>query len=275
MQTLGFAKGHATHNDFVILEDRENLNPLSDVTVRWLCDRRAGIGGDGLLRAVSSELIPGWQGDRSLWFMDYRNADGSVAEMCGNGLRLFVRYLLDQGLIDSTPVRVATRAGLREAWPSPDGCIKVSMGPATVAEQPTWIELQYRRYRATTVDVGNPHAVVRLDDLDELKALDLTASPAFDPAVYPAGVNVEFTVETREDELQMRVFERGVGETQSCGTGVVAAAAAQLHGRGRTTGAMTVAVPGGRLNVDIDRDQAYLTGPAVVVAHGHVRIPDL
>ncbi|WP_341728404.1 diaminopimelate epimerase [Brooklawnia sp.] len=275
MQTLGFAKGHATHNDFVILLDREAMTSVSAQTVRWLCDRRAGIGGDGLLRAVRSELIPEWHGDPSLWFMDYRNADGSIAEMCGNGLRLFVRYLIDQGLVDTEPVQVATRAGLREAWPYPDGRIKVSMGQAVVAEQPTWVEADGHRYTATMVDVGNPHAVVRLDDIEALKTLDLTIAPIYDPADYPAGVNVEFIVPTSENELAMRVFERGVGETQSCGTGVVASAAAQLDRLGAQATGMAVTVPGGTLKVDFDAEQAYLTGPAVVVAHGRVNLPKL
>ena len=273
MQTLSFAKGHATHNDFVILVDREAMTPLSADTVRWLCDRRGGIGADGVLRAVRSELIPEWQGKPDLWFMDYRNADGSIAEMCGNGLRLFVRYLLDQGLVDAEPVEIATRAGLRKAWACLDGRIKVSMGRVRVAEQPTWIESNGRRYDATTVDVGNPHAGVRLDDVEQLRALDLSVAPTFDQAVYPAGVNVEFVVPVAENALQMRVFERGVGETQSCGTGVVASAAAQLHSLGRQTGSLTVTVPGGALKVDVDDDQAYLTGPAVVVAQGSVTLP--
>ncbi|WIY83650.1 diaminopimelate epimerase [Propionimicrobium sp. PCR01-08-3] len=274
MQTLSFAKGHATRNDFVILVDRENMMPVDDRTVRWLCDRRGGIGADGVLRAVRAEHIPEWQGDPGLWFMDYRNADGSVAEMCGNGLRLFVRYLLDEGLLGTDAIRIATRAGLREAWPYPDRRIKVSMGTATISAEQTWIESADRRYRADIVQVGNPHAVVHLDDRAELGALDLLTAPTFDPAVYPSGVNIEFIVPAADDQVAMRVFERGVGETQSCGTGVIASAVSHLRNQGKPAGVVTVTVPGGPLRAEISPEQAYLSGPAVVVAQGRVILPD-
>lgn len=270
---MNFAKGHATLNDFVILTDRDNMTPLSADEVRWLCDRRAGIGADGLLRAVKSEFVTDWSGDDGLWFMDYRNADGSIAEMCGNGLRLFVRHLLDQGLIDQSPVSIATRAGLRSAQTLPDGQIRLGMGQAVVASQLTWIALDAQRQPAITVDVGNPHAVVFLADQAELVDLDLSRSPQYDPAVYPAGVNVEFVVARGDDELQLRVYERGVGETMSCGTGVVGAAAAHLHRQGRDSGVVNVTVPGGRLQVEVTLEQAYLSGPAMVVAHGSVVLP--
>ena len=98
MRRWSFTKGHGTENDFVLILDREAMLDIGPAEVRFLCDRRAGIGGDGLLRAVLAKHIDGWQGDGSLWFMDYRNADGSVAEMCGNGARVFARFLADQGL---------------------------------------------------------------------------------------------------------------------------------------------------------------------------------
>lgn len=274
MHTLNFAKGHGTLNDFVIVLDRDNLCPLDAGTVRFLCDRRAGIGGDGLLRAVEARFIPEWEGESSLWFMDYRNADGSIAEMCGNGLRVFVRFLLEQDLVDHTPVRIATRAGARTAWAHTDGRVTVTLGKTTVNLRRTWIKHDGRDYQATTVDVGNPHAVVVLDDKTELAALDLSRPPTFDPEVYPRGVNVEFIFATGDDALEMRVHERGVGETMSCGTGVVAAAAVQLARLGQVTGKVRVSVPGGDLQVEITGEQALLCGPAVVVAHGSVVLPD-
>lgn len=273
MQTINFAKGHGTCNDFVILVDRENLLDLSDEQVQWLCDRRAGIGGDGLLRAVKLEPNAEEGRDRSLWFMDYRNADGSIAEMCGNGLRVFVQHLLQSDLVDTSPIKVLTRAGLRDARRERNGWITVGMGPAIVAQQRTWIEHQARRYPAVTVDVGNPHAVVILDNTDDLAGLDLTTQPGFDPAVYPSGVNVEFVVATAPHELRMRVHERGVGETQSCGTGVVAAVAAHSALTGELPTVTSVHVPGGELHVSIGEDQAHLSGPAVIVAHGTVSLP--
>lgn len=273
MQTLNFAKGHGTLNDFVILTDRDDLVRLDAATVAWLCDRRAGIGGDGLLRAVRAGLIEGWTGDPGLWFMDYRNADGSIAEMCGNGLRVFVRYLDEQGLIAAgTPVQIATRAGLRTGQVLPDGTVRVSMGRVSLAPQPTWIRHGGRTFEATTVDVGNPHAVVWLPSLEELSALDLSHAPEFDPLVYPAGVNVEFAV-ADDDRVHMRVHERGVGETMSCGTGVVATAAAHSVRSPEHPTTVVVQVPGGVLTVDL-ADEAHLTGPGVVVAHGAVQVPD-
>ena len=273
MTTLNFAKGHGTLNDFVLVLDADDHHPLDAETVRWLCDRRAGIGGDGLLRAVKAASVPEWDGDPALWFMDYRNADGSIAEMCGNGLRVFVRHLLEIGLVAPGPVQVATRAGLRTAWPQPDGRITVDVGRATVVDQPTWVEIAGRRCRAITVDVGNPHAVVVLADQLALAGLDLSRQPGFDSQVYPSGTNIEFVVPRDDHDLQMRVHERGVGETMSCGTGVVAAAAANLAGLGQPTGTVHVSVPGGDLNVEQTQERAYLTGPAVVVAHGSVVLP--
>ena len=273
MTTLNFAKGHGTLNDFVLVLDADDHHPLDAETVRWLCDRRAGIGGDGLLRAVKAASVPEWDGDPALWFMDYRNADGSIAEMCGNGLRVFVRHLLELGLVAPGAVQIATRAGLRTAWPQPDGRITVDVGRATVVDQPTWVEIAGRRCRAITVDVGNPHAVVVLADQLALAGLDLSRQPGFDSQVYPSGTNIEFVVPRSDHDLQMRVHERGVGETMSCGTGVVAAAAAHLAGLGQPTGTVHVSVPGGDLNVEQTQERAYLTGPAVVVAHGSVVLP--
>lgn len=273
MTTLNFAKGHGTLNDFVLVVDADDHHPLDAETVRWLCDRRAGIGGDGLLRAVKAASVPEWDGDPALWFMDYRNADGSIAEMCGNGLRVFVRHLLELGLVAPGAVQIATRAGLRTAWPQPDGRITVDVGRATVVDQPTWVDIAGRRCRAITVDVGNPHAVVVLADQLALAGLDLSRQPGFDSQVYPSGTNIEFVVPRDDHDLQMRVHERGVGETMSCGTGVVAAAAAHLAGLGQPTGTVHVSVPGGDLNVEQTQERAYLTGPAVVVAHGSVVLP--
>src|SRR6476660_1756746 len=109
MRRWSFAKGHGTHNDFVILLDHESMLEVGPSEVRYICDRRGGIGADGLLRAVLAKHIDDWTGDGALWFMDYRNADGSIAEMCGNGLRVFVRFLLDQGLVNGPVVKIATR----------------------------------------------------------------------------------------------------------------------------------------------------------------------
>jgi diaminopimelate epimerase len=268
-----FSKGHGTQNDFVVLLDRENVLDPSDDEVRWLCDRRAGIGGDGLLRVVLARHIPEWDGDPGLWFMDYRNADGSVAQMCGNGIRVFVRYLLDEGLATGPDVDVATRAGLKPASVLPDGRVRVGMGAVSVGEGRVRVTTaDGAAYDATPVDVGNPHAV---SFGTRLGALDLTTAPAWEPAAaFPEGVNLEFVEPVGERHVAMRVFERGVGETRSCGTGTVAAAAASRARTGAGDGTWTVDVPGGRVEVELTGGEAYLTGPAVLVAHGEVTLPN-
>ena len=273
MRRWRFSKGHGTQNDFVVLLDRENLLDPSPDDVRWLCDRRAGIGGDGLLRVVSARHVPEWDGDPGLWFMDYRNADGSIAQMCGNGVRVFVRYLLDEGLASGPDVDVATRAGLKPATVLVDGRVRVGMGTVgvdggTVRVTPAGGE----PLDATPVDVGNPHAVSFTTGVGEL---DLTRAPVWAPeGSFPEGVNLEFVEPRGERHVAMRVFERGVGETRSCGTGTVAVAAADRARTGAADGTWTVDVPGGQVEVELVGDQAWLTGPAVLVAHGEVSLPN-
>jgi diaminopimelate epimerase len=266
---LDFAKGHGTRNDFVLFADPDNLFELTDAQVAFLCDRRGGIGGDGILRAVRCARMPGWEAEDERWFMDYRNADGSIAEMCGNGLRVFLRYLDEEGLVLGNEVTVATRAGLRTGRYLPDGRVAVTMGPARLGDEVV-VGLGGSRWPATAVDVGNPHAVCVVDAaaLDEL---DLAhQAPAWEPAdAFPNGVNVEFVVRTAPGRIRLRVHERGVGETESCGTGVVAAAAAM-----RDLDTYTVDVPGGTLEVDLGGEEAVLVGPAVIVARGTCTLPD-
>jgi diaminopimelate epimerase len=275
MRRWSFSKGHGTENDFVLLLDRESMLDIGPAEVRYLCDRRAGIGGDGLLRAVLAKHIDDWDGDGSLWFMDYRNADGSVAEMCGNGARVFARFLADQGLANGPRVPIATRSGLRETTLLPDGRVRVTMGPVTVGDGSVSVSVgSDDPVTATPVSVGNPHAVSFVDDLERL---DLTSAPRWAPAdAFPDGVNVEFVREIGPEHLALRVFERGVGETRSCGTGTVAAAAAARSRAGRTEdGPVTyrVDVPGGTVEVTLADGEASLVGPAVLVAHGEVSVP--
>lgn len=252
-------KGHGTENDFVVLPDLDAVLSLSPSLVRALCDRRAGIGADGVLRVVRTELATEpdvrAQADRAQFFMDYHNADGSIAEMCGNGVRVFARYLHEAGLI-ADAADIATRGGTRTVSITDDQ-ITVGMGVATRRpEQP----LVAGRYRAVAFDLPNPHVVVELASIDELAALDLTQPPLVQPAL-PDGQNVEFFVRRGPGQLQMRVHERGVGETRSCGTGICAVAAAAGDQDWQ------IRVPGGECRVERAGDGGLnLIGPAVLVA---------
>ena len=253
-----FHKGHGTENDFVLLPDPDGSvhGDLSADRVRALCDRRAGIGGDGVLRAVR-------RGDR--WFMDYRNADGSVSEMCGNGIRVFARYLLDhEGA--STPLEVDSCDGVKTITGDGDD-LTVDMGSPEVFSATT-VSVDGVTHPALHVSMGNPHAVAFVDSLDA--AGTLLEEPGFDRSVYPEGVNVEFVVRRSAHHVAMRVHERGSGETRSCGTGacavMVAAALADDAPRGT---AYRVDVPGGSLEITwTEGDRILMTGPAVLVAEG-------
>jgi diaminopimelate epimerase len=275
MRRWSFTKGHGTENDFVVLLDRENVLDLAPEDVRFLCDRHAGIGADGVLRAVLARHVPEWSGPTGVWFMDYRNADGSLAQMCGNGVRVFVRYLLEEGLATGPVVDVATRDGLKQATVLPDRRVRVAMGPVRVEPGPVRVRTADGEvFDAVPADVGNPHAVSFCPDPG---VLDLTRPPTWEPAeAFPEGVNLEFVGSLGERQVRMRVFERGVGETRSCGTGTVAVAAAAQARVGVVSAPVTwrVAVPGGQVEVELTPDQAYLTGPAVLVAHGTVTLPN-
>ncbi|PRY02664.1 diaminopimelate epimerase [Allonocardiopsis opalescens] len=267
---MRFAKGHGTQNDFVILPDPDGRLDLAPGLVAALCDRHAGIGADGVLRVVRTKALGGALPDgaeEAEWFMDYRNADGSVAEMCGNGVRVFARYLAQAGLVAAPVFPVATRAGVRTVEMGADGAITVDMGAARVLGEGT-AEIAGRPYRGLRVSVGNPHLACEVDG--PIEALDLGRAPAVDPAVFPDGVNVELYRRDGADRLRMRVHERGSGETRSCGTGIVAVARAAAHASGREDGTWQVTVPGGELTVRLDGGRALLTGPAVVVAHGEL-----
>lgn len=260
-----FVKGHGTENDFVLLPDRDGSLQITPEQVRALCDRRAGLGADGIIR-----VAPDPEG-RAPYFMDYRNADGSLAEMCGNGARVFARFLVAAGWAAPGTLRFATRGGVRTAELGSEGDVTVDMGPVRLGVRST-ARVGALRVDGLAVDVGNPHlACVTEHDID---GLDLTRTPEFDPAVFPAGVNIEF-IEGLDggpgrDQIRMRVHERGSGETRSCGTGTVAAAAAYLDLSGRRDGEVTVGVPGGQVVVRLAGGGATLTGPAVLVAGGTV-----
>ncbi|WP_073482657.1 diaminopimelate epimerase [Streptoalloteichus hindustanus] len=269
MRGVEFVKGHGTENDFVVLPDPEGVLELTDRRVRALCDRRRGLGADGVLRVVRAAHVEDAPStvDPSGWFMDYRNADGSVVEMCGNGVRVFATYLVSAGLAEAGEVVVGTRSGPRPTRVRADGVVTVGMGPATVTGRST-ANLGGTSFPGFAVDVGNPHLACLTDfPVDEF---DLTTQPAYDTSVFPKGVNVELVNTVDAGTLRMRVHERGVGETRSCGTGTVAVVAAALHAEGQRAGRRTVHVPGGTVQVEITEDGSTLTGPAVLVARGEL-----
>ncbi|MGC5007535.1 diaminopimelate epimerase [Streptomyces sp. NBC_00353] len=275
---IAFLKGHGTENDFVIVPDPDNAVDLPASVVARLCDRRAGIGGDGLLHVVRSAAHPEARAmaGEAEWFMDYRNADGSIAEMCGNGVRVFAHYLQRAGLVEEGDLAVATRGGVKKVHIAKGGDITVSMGRALLPGAGVTVTVDGRSWDARNVNMGNPHAVAFVDDLAH--AGELRSVPPFTPAaVYPDGVNIEFVVDRGPRHVAMRVHERGSGETRSCGTGAcaVAVAAARRDGVDPTqTGTpvtYTVDLPGGTLVITEQPDgEIEMTGAAVIVAEGMI-----
>ncbi|MFG3371283.1 diaminopimelate epimerase [Streptomyces sp. NPDC090032] len=275
---IAFLKGHGTENDFVIVPDPENALELPPTAVAALCDRRAGIGGDGLLHVVRSAAHPDARhlAAEAEWFMDYRNGDGSIAEMCGNGVRVFAHYLQRAGHVGEGDLAVATRGGVKSVHIDKEGDITVGMGKALLPEGDVTVTVDDHSWPARNVNMGNPHAVAFVDDLTQ--AGTLFAAPPFTPATaYPDGVNVEFVVDRGPRHVAMRVHERGVGETRSCGTGACAVAVAAARRDGLDPAATgspvtyTVDLPGGRLVITERADgEIEMTGPAVIVAAGEI-----
>jgi diaminopimelate epimerase len=293
---LKFSKGHGTGNDFVLLADPNGALSVTPEQVAALCDRHRGLGGDGLIRAVPSRLLP--EGEMLLtehpeaeWFMDYRNGDGSLSEMCGNGVRVFVHFLVAEGLVElpaGESLTIGTRGGVKTVVRTAAG-YAVDMGPwefifpgeaaARAVDSLVSAEGLEVARPALSVSMGNPHTIVALAELAELEATALFTAPLVDPTP-PHGTNVEFVVPSEPlvdggvGTITMRVHERGVGETQSCGTGACAAAVAIRHWAGQgAPDAWNVRVPGGVVGVkfflDTDgKEHVELSGPAAIVASG-------
>lgn len=277
--TISFAKGHATENDFIIIPDECGTIDLTPERVVALCDRHAGLGADGVLRVVRSGqggFAADYDLDPDMWFMDYRNADGSLAEMCGNGVRLFAHWLRSRNLVDSDSFTIGTRAGVRGIsiveCSDTAAVVRVDMGPAEVTGLST-CTMSGHTFAGIGVDMGNPHLACVIPGLSriDLATFPLQA-PEFDEEFFPAGVNVELITELVDATVDMRVWERGVGETRSCGTGTVAATRAALADAGALTGTVRVRVPGGAVEVEISEDSSTLTGPSIIVAVGETSI---
>ncbi|OIN80630.1 diaminopimelate epimerase [Mycobacterium malmoense] len=278
-----FAKGHGTQNDFVLLPDLDAELTLTATQVAAVCDRHRGLGADGVLRITTAgaaatagvlERLPDGVGAND-WYMDYRNADGSAAQMCGNGVRVFAHYLRASGLESRDEFVVGSLAGARLVTlhhaDATDADVTVDMGKANRLGAGEAV-IGGRRFTGLAVDVGNPHLACvdpRLSPA-ELAALDVGAPVRFDRARFPDGVNVEVLTAAVGGVAHMRVHERGVGETRSCGTGTVAAAVAALADAGADTGTLTVRVPGGDVTVTVTDATSYLRGPSVLVARGEI-----
>jgi diaminopimelate epimerase len=283
---LAFTKGHGTENDFVLVPDLDGTRELTPDHVRRLTDRRAGIGGDGVIRVVPTEAADEQQvrdqGNQARWFMDYRNADGSAAEMCGNGSRVFAAYLRREGLETADEFAIATRGGVKLVRFDGD-LIAVNLGGWRIVNADGALErgfdamVKVRSHDpmpGLRLDLGNPHVVVALPDSADLASLDLSEVPEVNPAA-PHGTNVEFVRPIGPGHIAMRVHERGVGETRSCGTGAAAAALATRWWAGGETATdlWRVDVPGGTLRVRaLPGQEVELAGPAALVADGIITL---
>lgn len=242
-------------NDFVVLDGPRPVSP--DEVARW-CDRRRGIGADGVL------VVTPQDGERVR--MEYWNADGSAAEMCGNGLRCVARYAFDRGWTAGRSFTVETALGDRPVEVAPE-VVRAFLGGVEVGDRP----VRVGETEATFASVGNPHAVVSVEDPRSVRVDELGRRIGEDGA-FPEGANVEFVAVRGRDLLELRVWERGVGETESCGTGACAAAVA-ARAWGLAGDRLTVHQPGGALRVELDGEQIVLTGPAVHVCAVEVAVP--
>ncbi|HEX2293940.1 MAG TPA: diaminopimelate epimerase [Actinomycetota bacterium] len=276
---MRFAKYQGIGNDFVMFADPDDRLRLTPEAVRALCDRRFGIGADGVIRVAPAA-------DGGDFFMDYVNSDGSLGEMCGNGIRCLAVFAAAEGLTDKAELRVETRAGLKTVWVA-DGGIRVDMGPPRFRPEDVpvlWrgddalhakVELDDEVVEVACLSMGNAHAVLFVDDLHSVPLTGL--GPRIEThAMFPAGTNVEFVVAESAERIAMSVWERGSGQTLACGTGACAAAVAARLLRG-TRETMTVAMPGGELAVEwagsqTDVQPVYMTGPAVKSFEGDVEL---
>jgi diaminopimelate epimerase len=263
-----FVKAHGTGNDFVVVEDLADRYRITPELVRAVCDRHFGVGADGLIRIAPGRRAP--------FFMDYHNADGSVAEMCGNGVRVVGKYLCDRGHVGSA-FDLETRAGIKHLELHADDHgrvdrVTVDMGSPEPEDDDRKLDVDGRVVTATCLSMGNPHAVVFVDDVDAAPVTTLGPLLERHPA-FPAGTNVEFAQVVDAGTVRQRTWERGVGETLACGTGACAAVVAGIR-RGRLERKVDVETRGGQLTIEWDgQGSVFMTGPAVTVFEGEIEIP--
>jgi diaminopimelate epimerase len=257
---LKFIKGHGTGNDFVLIPDHDDQLDLTENQVAAICNRSFGIGADGLIRITKKT---------NHWFMDYRNADGTLAEICGNGTRVMARYLLSKNLVSEASFIIGTRAGDVQVSVAENNLISVILGPVINKNEILAVQIQGAQFQAELWTAPNPHVISIVKDLAQL------GNRLEQPVLVPAdrlvtGANFEFVQLVSDHKVSMRVFERGVGETLSCGSGA-AAVAKYMQAFWNTTAAITVVVPGGELVIESLPEQLVrLTGPAVLVGEGEL-----
>ncbi|MEO7349986.1 MAG: diaminopimelate epimerase [Terrimesophilobacter sp.] len=289
MAELHFTKGHGTGNDFILFADPQGTVNLSPDQVRALCDRHFGIGADGIIRAVRSRNLPDGaaaleEDSAAEWFMDYTNSDGTLSQMCGNGIRVYTKFLLENGLVElghGDTLPIGTRGGVRDVQGNASG-FQVDMGRWRLEGGEPLVRARNLKVArpGLGINVGNPHVVVALSSEEELEAADLTWIPVLEPEAEH-GTNVEFVVphdplvKDGVGRIRMRVHERGSGETLSCGTGAVAAALATRYWAGSSApNQWRVEVPGGTLGVRMwpaeDGEHVSLSGSAELVFDGMV-----
>ena len=288
---LQFTKMHGLGNDFVVMNDLTEELDLAPEAVQWFCDRNFGIGGDGLI------LIRSATSDDADFFMLYYNADGTTAEMCGNGVRCFAKYLVDHGLImaEQDQIVVETLGGLKPISITRDydgtmALATVDMGVPHLlpAEIPTILgceapgnpvvdcnlETELGDFKVTCVSMGNPHCIIWVDNVEDTPVHQI--GPVIENhSAFPNKTNVEFAELAGDDDIiRLRVWERGVGETLACGTGACAVAVAGALTL-RTDREITIELPGGELEIRwAEDDHVYMTGPAEEVFSGVVRISE-
>jgi diaminopimelate epimerase len=250
--------GHGTENDFVLVFDPADEISITTAQTAAICNRESGIGADGLIRITKRD---------EKWFMDYRNADGSLAEMCGNGIRVMARYLVERGHQPEGIFAINTRDGIKHLRVPMVDDISVNMGKVSDENEEITAAVEGKIWNGYNINVGNPHAVVFVEKIEDVGSLK--DAPVVRPKdAYPEGVNVEFVEIMPNHEAKMRVHERGSGETKSCGTGTCAVAlAATMQLKENLPARWVIYPPGGRLVVDIDpHSNATLTGPALLIS---------
>lgn len=256
--SVQYFKGHGTKNDFVLIQDLNDSIKITQQQVKEICDRENGIGADGLLKVVKKN---------EKFFMDYRNADGSIAEMCGNGARVFALFLKKNNLVANNQFSFETRSGDVEVNFKSENEISVSMNLASLRNRKVKVSVNNHTYLAECVDSPNPHAVAFVENLSEVG--DLKISPKVEPnQEFPEGVNTEFVKIISENHVQMRVFERGSGETLSCGTGACAVATVMRQRSNNNISEFKIDVLGGSLVIKFDAKKMTMTGPAIIEKQG-------